>query len=260
MCNRFVLVLDEDGVGELVPRRDIPAEVLERLLQEGRAQEVATPGRREVFASYNVAPTHNVPIVVNQDGQRKLEIARWGFVPSWWKQDQPPKVATFNARDDKLRDGRFWRGALNQYRCMVPVSGFYEWRHSGKERLPYYIHRKDDRLMGFAGLYSQFTDPQSGKPAYSCTIITTPANKFMEPLHDRIPLVLGDIGEELWSVWLDPQTKFEQVERHVATHEWPEMTMHRVSTDVNPSRGDGYRNEPRLIEPIEPEEEQGSLL
>ena len=259
MCARYVVVLNEDGVGELVRTADLTREWLVQLEQEGRIHEVGD-GPKPRYANYNVAPTHRIPIVVNQNGQRKLETARWGFVPSWWKENKPPKIATFNARDDKLRDGRFWRGALNQYRCMVPTTGFYEWEGPPGKRLPYYIHRRDDRVIGFAGLYSQFTHPESGKPEYSCTIITTPANRFMESLHDRIPLILGDIGDELWSVWLDPQTPFSHVEKHVTTREWPDMAMHRVSTDVNPSRGENYRNEPYLIAPIAPAEEQGSLL
>lgn len=251
MCTRFVLILDENGIGQLIPRKDMPEELLQRQLQEGGAQEVTTPRRQEVFASYNIALTQNVPVVINRDGRRELELSRWGFIPSWWKKPGPPDFATHNARDDRLKSSSVWKGALNQQRCMVPVTGFYEWDKRGKEKLPYFIHRKDQQLMAFAGLYSQFTDPDSGQKASSFTIITTPTNKLMEPLHHRIPLVLGGVEDELWSVWLDPQTKFEQVEQHVKTREWPEMAMHRVSTAVNPSRGQNYVNGPHLIEPVE---------
>lgn len=259
MCGRYVLVIGEDGIAQLIREQDISREWFSKLEQEGRILETSateSPG----FSSYNIAPTQHAPIVINRDGSRQLELARWSYIPPYWKDEKPPKFSTFNARDDKLKSSGFWRGALNQYRCMVPASGFYEWEKRGKERLPHYIHRKDGELMAFAGLYSLRTNPETGETQTSFTVVTTPTNRFMEPLHDRIPLVLGSIEDELWSVWLDPQTKFEQVERHVASREWPEMEMHRVSTDVNATGKAKYVNEPRLIEPIEPIEEQGGLL
>ncbi len=262
MCGRFVLILSEDGVGELIRERDIPAEVLRRLIEEGRAQ-MAGPVRslpNLAFASYNIAPTHQAPIVVNRDGHRQIELARWSYVPPYWKEEKPPKFATFNARDDKLKSSGVWRSAIDGHRCMVPATGFYEWEKRGKERLPYFIHRKEGQLMAFAGLYSMRTNPETGQTQTSFTIITTPTNSFMEKLHDRIPLVFGGIEDELWSLWLDPQTKFERVERHVASREWPEMAMHRVSTDVNTTGKAKYVNEPRLIDPVEPEPEQGGLF
>ena len=259
VCARYVVVLNEDGIGELVRTADLTREWLLRLEQEGRVHEVGE-GPKPRYSSYNVAPTHRMPVVLNEDGERALTMARWGFIPAWWRKKDPPRFATFNARDDKLKSSGIWKGAIDRRRCLVPASGFYEWEKKGKERLPYYIHRSDGRLMGFAGLYSRFKDPDSGEEAASFTIVTTPTNGFMEPLHDRIPLILGDVADELWSVWLDPQTSFEEVERHVASREWPEMAMHRVSTDVNPTGKARYVNEPRLIEPVEPEEQQASLL
>jgi hypothetical protein len=72
----------------------------------------------------------------------------------------------------------------------------------------------------------------------------------MRNLHDRIPLTFGAVEDELWSVLLDPRTKFQDVEQHVVSREWPEMAMHRVSTDVNSTGKGSYVNEPHLIEPI----------
>ena len=109
--------------------------------------------------------------------------------------------------------------------------------------------------MGFAGLYSLRTDPETGETRTTFTIVTTGTNKFMEPLHDRIPLVIGDVEDELWSVWLDPQTKFDDVERYVTSREWPEMTKQRVSTDVNATGKARYVNEKRLLDPVEEQAE-----
>ncbi len=133
---------------------------------------------------------------------------------------------------------------------MIPASGFYEWEKRGTERLPFHIHRKDGEMMAFAGLYSFYTRPESGETATSFTVVTTPTNKFMERLHDRIPLIFGSIDDELWPVWLDPRTKFDQVEQHVKSREWPDMAMHRVSIDVNATGKTQYVNDPRLIEPV----------
>jgi putative SOS response-associated peptidase YedK len=247
MCGRYVLTEDHTGI---YPRfylwSEFSRETWKQLFEEGRVVEVKP--------SYNIAPTQHVPIVFNREGSRHIELARWSYVPPWWdfqkNEGKYPGFATFNARDDKLKSSGTWRGALNQYRCMVPASGFYEWEKKGKQRLPYYIHRKDGDMIAFAGLYSHYTHRETGESTASFTIITTPTNSLMEPLHDRIPLVLGSVDDELWSVWLDPQTKFDDVQQHVKPREWPEMTMHRVSTDVNPTGKANYVNDPRLIEPL----------
>ena len=263
MCGRYVLVMGEDGIAQLIREQDIPRYAMQKLVEEGRVLETSfteRPGfkeQRPQFASYNIAPTQTAPIVINRDGSRQLELARWSFVPGWWKEPKPPKFSTFNARDDKLTSSGFWRAALNQNRCLIPANGFYEWEKRGKERLPHYIHRKDGRLMAFAGLYSFHTNPETGETSTTFTIVTTSTNRFMEPLHDRIPLVLGDVEDELWSVWLDPQTKFDDVEQYVTSREWPEMTMSRVSTDVNATGRAKYVDDARLIEPAP---EQGPLL
>ncbi len=255
MCGRYVLVMGEDGVEEVFLEGDFDPDDLKRMMGEGRVRIMESSRsrpRRATYSSYNIAPTHLAPIIVNRDGSRKMELARWSFVPSWWKaEDSALKFATFNARDDKLKSSGYWRGALDGHRCMVPASGFYEWKRSGKERLPFYIHRKDGQLMAFAGIYSQRTDPETGRPESSFSVITTASNQFMSDLHDRQPLVFGGVEDELWSVWLDPQTKFHDVERHVASREWPEMAMHRVSTDVNATGKARYMNDPHLIEPTE---------
>lgn len=246
MCGRFVLTEDHTGVYPRFYRwTEFSRETWDELFKQKRVVEI-TP-------SYNIAPTQRTPIIVNRDGEKTLELARWSYVPPWWnfpKNDGSyPKFATFNARDDKLKSSGMWKGALNQHRCMVPASGFYEWEKQGKKRLPYYIHRKDADMMAFAGLYSHYTHPHTGESTTSFTIVTTSTNSLMKPLHDRIPLVLGGIEDELWSVWLDPKTKFDDVEQHVKSREWPEMTMHRVSTDVNSTRKSSYVNGPFLIQP-----------
>ena len=261
MCGRYVLVMGDDGVAQLIPERDMSPEWRAQLESEGRILKEDAGNRsrptKPRFANYNIAPTQYAPVVVNRTGKRELEFPRWGFVPSWWKKEELPKIASFNARDDRLKESPFWRNALNHYRCMIPATGFYEWRKQGRERLPYYIHRADNRMMAFAGIYSFYTNPANGMSEATFAIITTPTNRFMEPLHDRIPLVLGDVEDELWSVWLDPQSTYKSVERLVTSREWPEMDMHRVSTDVNPTGKKRYVNDPRLIKPVE---EQGALV
>jgi putative SOS response-associated peptidase YedK len=244
MCGRYVLEEDHTGI---YPRFYLWTEKTraewDGLIKSGRVLPIKK--------SYNIAPTQHVPVVLVKDGEKKIELARWSYVPPWWKEEKPPRFATFNAREDKLKSSGVWKGALNSYRCLLPASGFYEWERKGKERLPYYIHRKDGDLMGFAGLYSHWTHPETGEREATCTIITTATNKLMEKLHDRIPLTFGSVDDELWSVWLDPQTKFQDVEQHVVSRAWPEMTMHRVSTDVNSTGKGSYVNERYLIEPLD---------
>lgn len=241
MCGRYVLMDDETGIGaRFFYWQDLSRAQWDQLLQDGKVLPVQK--------SYNIAPTQRVPVITNRDGERRLEMARWALVPVWWKDEKLPP-STFNARDDNMEKSGMWRRLLNRNRCLVPANGFYEWSRKQKTRVPYYIHRKDNALYAFAGLFDRWQQPDTGEWMTSVTIITTAPNKLIEPLHDRAPLILPD--PEVESVWIDPMTGFEGVQRHVVPTEWEDMTMHEVSTDVNSTRPGSYVNEPRLIAEVQ---------
>ena len=144
---------------------------------------------------FNIAPTTDVPVILTQDGVRHAELMRWGLVPSW--ATEIGKFSTFNARDDGLTTKPMFRGAWKAgRRCIVPASSFFEWRKS--DRQPFAIALGNKGPMAFAGLWDEWRS-KGGKPLRSCTIITCAPNTLLAPLHNRMPVILG---EEDWARWL----------------------------------------------------------
>ena len=137
---------------------------------------------------------------------------RWGLVPSWAK-DVSVGSRMFNARAESLGDKAAFRTALAKRRCLIPASGYYEWKALGtggrrRERAaprsvkqPYYMTPEDGSVMAFAGLW-EYWRPAEGDPVVSMTIITTDAVGPMRDIHDRMPLILP---ASEWAAWLDPR-------------------------------------------------------
>jgi putative SOS response-associated peptidase YedK len=152
-----------------------------------------------VQARYNIAPTQQIP-VVRQDieGQNRLDHLRWGLIPSWAK-DKSIGAKMINARSETVKDKPSFRQAVKYRRCLVPASGFYEWLPVGKVKLPQYIHLKDGSPMVFAGLWETWKSPEE-EVLESFTILTTAANPLLEPLHDRMPVILH---HDEYKTWLD---------------------------------------------------------
>jgi putative SOS response-associated peptidase YedK len=150
---------------------------------------------------YNIAPTQTVPIVREGPAGRERLDARWGLVPAWVKEPASFKALLFNARSETVGEKPSFRDAARSARCVVPASGFYEWRAEDGGKRPYYVHRRDGAPMAFAGLYAERA---RGEPARSATILTTEPNELMATLHDRMPVVL-EAGA--FDRWLDPGTR-----------------------------------------------------
>lgn len=158
----------------------------------------------EPKSSYNIAPSQIVPVITQRgDEGRALEGFKWGLVPSWAKD---PKIGykMINARAEGIETKPSFKNALVRRRCLVPVTGFYEWRKlDAKNKQPYHIGLPDDGLFALAGLWEYWKSPE-GEPLKSFTIITTSANEQMQPLHDRMPVVLEPEDEK---EWLDPENR-----------------------------------------------------
>ncbi len=186
---------------------------------------------------YNVAPGQLMPVVVHKSGDgdlhNSLELMKWGLVPSWSK-DPRTGFKAINARAETVTEKPSYRKPLQSKRCLVPVSGFYEWHETGSGKIPYHIYLKDEPVFALAGLYDTWLDPQ-GHPLDTYAIITTSANTFMERLHNRMPVILGqDIEEE----WLDPTTPLTRLLDLLAPFEPAKMVADPVSSRVNNVRND----------------------
>ncbi len=187
---------------------------------------------------YNIAPTQQVAAVravVEDGGERRLLLLRWGLVPSW-ARDLRVGNRMINARAETASQKPAFRSAFRARRCLVPADGFFEWRRRGKQRQPHYIQMRDGRPFAFAGLWERWVDPETGQVVESCTLLTTTPNELVETIHDRMPVILqpGDYDR-----WLDPQVNDPaQLEPLLRPFPADEMTAFPVSTRVNSPRND----------------------
>lgn len=186
MCGRYTLTIRN-------------AYELEEFLSAKDIGIKADENANSYFAHYNIAPTHTVPVShLDENGNAVIESMTWSFVR--WK----PKVGAsnfnpFNARADKLLSSRMWNTPFQTTRCIIPLSGFYEWSGSKGNKTPHYIYPKGQPFFAAAGMYSNLGLKDS--PHKTFTIITTAANNFMKPIHERMPAFL--LPEE-FGLWLNP--------------------------------------------------------
>ena len=138
---------------------------------------------------YNIAPSQEVLAVREEEEKRHLVLLRWGLIPPW---ADDPKIAfrTINARSETAHKTPSFRSAFKKQRCLIPASGFYEWKREGKSKQPFYIQRKDSQPMAFAGLWEHWEDQKGEERIESCTILTTNANQEVSQVHDRMPVIL----------------------------------------------------------------------
>ena len=225
MCGRFTLI----------------SSVSDLQLRFGFAMEPT-----DITPRYNIAPTQQVLAVPN-DGTRRGEMLRWGLVPSWAK-DIKIGNRMINAVSETAASKPAFRSAFRRRRCLVLADGFFEWRKEGKRRVPLYFTQKSGEPMAFAGLWESWKSPD-GEWVRSCTILTTAANSFIEPVHNRMPVILSAETEPLW---LDPITE-EPVNLEPLLVPAPEelLSVREVSLVVNNARSEG----PGCIAPQTPAEE-----
>ncbi len=197
-----------------------------------------------LHSRYNIAPAQIIPAVLEQEGNRIISNLKWGLIPHWSKDDSyAPKL--INARAETLAEKPSFRDAFKHHRCIIPASGFYEWdKKSSGAKQPFYFYLKDKEVFGFAGLWEEWLDKQTGELIETCTIITTEANKVLEPVHDRMPVILK---AENYEQWLDAkETKTDKLQKLLAPYPSAEMTYHAVSRSVNIPDVDSAE----LIEPL----------
>ena len=179
---------------------------------------------------YNVAPGQEVcAIRADASGRRSAGLLHWGLVPGW-ASDPAVGNRMINARWETLAEKPAFRDALRKQRCLVPADGFYEWADRGGARQPFHIHRGDEALFGFAGLWDRWRDPE-GEWLESCTIVTTQATGSIRELHHRMPVILPTPH---YGAWLDPaQRDSDALLALLEPASSPPLVFHPVSTRVN---------------------------
>jgi putative SOS response-associated peptidase YedK len=194
-----------------------------------------------LIARYNIAPGQMVPVVISHSPNRVV-LMRWGLIPHWAK-DQKTAYKMINARIETLTQRAAYRRLLARNRCLIPASGYFEWKAEERGKTPYYIHSAHGAFVAFAGLYDTWTNAQ-GEDLLTFTIVTRDADDFMARLHNRMPVVLAQEDEQ---AWLDPQlTTPPQAVEILACSAGVPLDAYPVSRMVNKPSVDG--NE--LIRPI----------
>ena len=219
MCGRFVITHPSDEMAQLfdaAPSNDLPP-----------------------VPNFNVCPTNQVHVVTSDGGSRRLRAMRWGFIPHWAKTpgDGPLLI---NARSETIAEKPAFRAAARERRCLIPVSGFYEWtKDEDGKRLPWFIHAPDRRLLALAGVWQDWS---RGDEAYTtCAIVTTAAGAAMTALHHRVPVMIGPDDAALW---LGEEGKGAATLMTAPSDD--ALAWHRVDPAVNSNRASGES----LIEPL----------
>ena len=193
---------------------------------------------------YNVAPTTMQPIIrANRDtAERELAQLRWGLVPFFTKQFSEVKgISTINARAETVAKSPTYREPFKKRRCLVPASGFYEWKKlDAKTKQPFAFDLANGRMLAFAGLWDAWKDPGNGKWLQSYTIITTEANELMAPMHERMPVILHPSD---FDRWLSREEMYQPPVDLLRPFPADEMEAFEVSKDV----GNVKNNSPELL-------------
>jgi putative SOS response-associated peptidase YedK len=210
MCGRYTLKTDLDSLAERFAFR---------------AADLSYAPR------YNIAPTQQV---LTLEGENRAGFLRWGLIPSWAKEASIGD-RMINARAETVAEKPSFRRALQKRRCLVLADGFYEWKKEGEKKIPMYIVLKSREPFGFAGLWEMWKAP-SGETIRSCTIITTTPNALMEPIHNRMPVILLREAE---SLWLDQTIEGpEALTQLLAPYPDKAMAAYAVSPLVNSPKND----------------------
>ena len=202
---------------------------------------------------FNIAPTQPIPVVTaaaySQGVDRHFNLMRWGFLPGFVKD---PKTFSLiiNARAETLTEKPSFRAAVKRRRCLVIADGFYEWvRGPNRTSRSFLVRRPDRGPMGLAGLYETWSDPSGGEIDTAC-IVTTPPNRLIATIHDRMPAI---IEPRDFHFWLDN----DGVEAFAATallRPAPEdaLELFEVSNDVNRVANDDPTVQQPISSPVKP--------
>jgi putative SOS response-associated peptidase YedK len=219
-----------------------------RFAQQRPASELAEifaaePLVDDAEARYNLAPTDEALVVVERPDRRGITAYRWGLVPHW--EHAPGGGAKrINARAETVATAPAFRDSFVRKRCIVPADAFYEWQRSGGVRQPYAVRRSDGTPLALAGLWANWRPSEESEWLRTFTIITTRANETIEPIHDRMPVILPS---EAWDRWLDPLLADPAELLGLLVPADPEgLDVYAVDRLVNSVRNDG----PALLEPL----------
>ncbi|HXV73298.1 MAG TPA: SOS response-associated peptidase [Sphingomonadales bacterium] len=188
--------------------------------------------RVNLQARYNIAPGQSILVLRNHPEKvtRELCTLEWGLIPGWAKT-RPKDRALINARVETVAEKPSFRAAYRKRRCLIPASGFYEWKGEPTYKQPFYIYLKNAKVFAFAGIWERWQPP--GEDAIeSAAILTTAASATVKSLHDRMPIIVKGEDHDAWL-----SGAMEGAAAAAAMADLP-FTFHPVSRAVNNVRND----------------------
>ena len=217
MCGRFTLSASPEAIAEAFGIKQLP----------------------DFKPTYNVPPTQNVLAVLNEEKthQRKFKKLRGGLIPSWAK-DFKMGTKLINARSETVAEKPAFRYAFKHRRCLIVADGFYEWKKEKEQKQAFYFELKNKHPFAFAGLWDKWISPQ-GEEINTCTILTTTANKLVQPIHHRMPLILK---QQDYNLWLSTQLQAPELLQDLLSYDpSEEMNIYKVSSFVNNPKHNSYQ-------------------
>lgn len=197
----------------------------------GRKSDVVEIYRDILDEQYHVNAFNfpKYPVVTTSE---EVQVYNWGLIP-FWTRTEPEEIRamTLNARAETLFTKPSFREPIRMKRCLVPSTGYFEWRHEGKSKIPYYIYLKEEPIFSIAGIYDVWTDKETGEQLTTFSIITTTTNPLTDYIHNtkhRMPAILSKEDEEKW---LDPNLSKAEIESFLKPFPAEKMDAYRIKND-----------------------------
>ena len=190
----------------------------------------------------------DLPIVTKDE----IKLSKWGFIPFWAKDEASAKKlwnSTLNAKSETVFDLASFKTSIVNKRCIVPVTGFFEWKHVEKEKVPYYIHPKEHPYFHLGGIYSVWKDKVTNTTLHTFSILTTEANVFMADIHNSAKRMPLQIDERNIDAWLSDDLPKAGIIELMNLCNDGHMAAHKISTILSSKTIDS--NIPEILEPIE---------
>lgn len=213
----------------------------------GRQLSVVEIAEKIIQEQYHVSAFTNpdYPIIT---AAPEVQVYKWGLIPFWAKSESDAaniRTKTYNARAESIFQKPSFRPYVRTKRCVVPSTGWFDWRHESGKKIPYFIYVKDQPIFSMAGIYADWKNPRNGQTIYTFSIITTQANQLMSYIHNtnfRMPVLLHREDEEKW---LFPELRDEEIQDLLKPYDDNLMDAYEINNDfLKKDSGD-----PSIIQP-----------
>lgn len=186
--------------------------------------------------------------LLNDQNEKQLSVFNWGLIPSWVPDsEEADKIRrmTHNARCETVSEKPSFSDAFRNRRCLVPVAGFFEWQHIGKEKRPWYIYSPKEKIISLAGIYDRWYDEIQDQDIHTFSIVTTRANQRMSEIHNskqRMPVIIASEKEDLWLSGNPDELDF-------LFEPYNDNSLSYHTVNPNLGKKDLPKNRPEIIEP-----------